>query len=502
MPAQICAVIAEESVSAAREAMTKAAAVADLIELRLDYLTDFDFSNLNNLRSLLEHKPVPVIITCRAIEEGGKQQIEERTRLRLLVEGARSLADYCDIEAAHYGEAASLNPDASRLIVSYHNFDQTPADLNAVYDRVTALPAAVHKIVTQAGTITDSLDLFSLLDRAKRDSRKLIALAMGEPGLMTRVLGPSRGCFLTYGSLVPGRGSASGQVTCEQLVDLYRVRKLSRDTVVTGLIGWHVAQSASPEMHNRAFAACNLDFVYIPFKVDDLTHFFRRFVRPETRELDWNLRGLSVTIPHKTAAMPLLDQIDETASGVGAVNTVVVDGAGLSGYNTDVAGGTGPLERVLKLAGESVGVIGAGGAARALIYGLLKRGARVTVFARDIDKAKQLRNEFGVSVTPIESFGASDVRIVINATPIGMRGHSEGSSPVDAASLQGRRAAYDLVYNPAETRFLRDARAQGCRTIGGLEMLVAQAALQFELWTGHQAPIGVMRSAASPRIEE
>ena len=321
---------------------------------------------------------------------------------------------------------------------------------------------------------------------------------MGQAGMITRVLGPSRGSFLTYGSLVSGKESAEGQFTCEELIDLYQIRRLSRDTSITGIIGSPIAHSASPAMHNRAFAELGLDFVYLPLEVQNVEEFFKRMVRPNTREVDWNLRGLSVTIPHKTKIIPLLYEVNEDAGEVGAVNTIVVNQGLLIGYNTDVQGSMGPLEKVCALTGENCAVIGAGGAARAVIYGLLRRGARVNVFARSIKEAYPMSDSF--CVAPIESLASSDVRVVINTTPVGMRGHSEGSTPLPGEALQGRLIVYDLVYNPLETKLLIDARAAGCRTISGLEMLIAQAALQFELWTGKKPPIEEMRHAALSKL--
>jgi 3-dehydroquinate dehydratase/shikimate dehydrogenase len=452
------------------------------------------------LHLLLDHKPLPVIITCRAVSEGGRQPVADHIRIALLVEGARQLADYCDVEAAYYREAALLSPDLSRLIVSYHNFAETPADLNSIYDRVTALPAAVHKIVTRAGTLTDSLASFKLLERARNENRRVILLAMGHAGLVTRVLCPAFGSFLTYAAFSKGKESAPGQPTCDELVDLYCVRRISRATSITGIIGSPVEHSASPAMHNRAFAQLGLDSVYLPFETKELAEFLSRFVRPSTREIDWNPRGFSVTLPHKSAVIPLLDEIDSTALKAGAVNTIVVDEERLIGYNTDVRGAMAPLEEACELAGESCAVVGAGGAARAVICGLLERGARVTVFARDTSKASMSPGSFSVSVLPLESLASSDARVVINTTPAGMRGHSEGSSPIPAGTLRGRLIAYDLVYNPLETQFLKDARAEGCQVIRGLEMLIAQAALQFELWTGQKAPVDAMRKAAMERI--
>jgi 3-dehydroquinate dehydratase/shikimate dehydrogenase len=494
--ARVCAVIAEESIEAARAAIKRAARVADMFELRLDYLRDFDFARPEDLKLLLEDKPLPAIITCRAVEEGGNQQLETRARLRLLVEGARQMADYCDIEATYYNQAMQLSADPSRLIISYHNFAETPANLDAVYRELCSLPAAIHKLATRARSISDALSVFRLLKYARAERRRLIALAMGEPGIITRVLGPAWGSFLTYGSVAGSRASAPGQLSCEELKLSYRVHKLSRNTAVTGIIGQPVSHSASPAMHNAAFAAFGLDFVYLPIEVSNLTEFFNCFVRSETRQIDWQLRGLSVTIPHKTAVIGLLDETDFVAQSVGAVNTVLVEDGRLVGYNTDVEGAIAPLERICTLSGASCAVIGAGGAARALVYGLVERGARVSVFARDPAKASQLARAFGVTVLPLSALKSSDALIVINATPVGMRGHSEGCSPLPREALRGRLIAYDLVYNPMATRFLEDARTEGCQTISGIEMLIAQAALQFELWTGMKPPLELMREAA------
>ncbi len=491
--AGICAVITEETMEAARAALREAAACADLAEVRLDYLRDFDFTDPQSLKKLLEDKTIPVIITCRARSEGGRQMVAEDVRLRLLVEGAQ-WAEWCDIEYSSFDRVASLSPDYSRMIISYHNFSETPADLENIYAKLSLLPAAVCKIATQANDFADSMTILRLLDRAHGEGRKLIALAMGEAGVITRVMALARGGFLTFGSLGQGRESAPGQLTCRELKQVYRVDYLSPKTTITGIIGKPVSHSASPAMHNAAYGALWLDFVYLPFEVDDLRKFFDT-IRSEP------MRGLSVTIPHKVAVMNFLDEIDETARKIGAVNTIVVRDGRFFGYNTDAAGAMGPLEKICELEGESCAVLGAGGAARAVVYGLVERGAAVTVFARDLGRARPLTESFGVRVLPLAEFSASDARIVINTTPLGMHGHSVGQSAVPRETLRGRSIAYDLVYNPLATRFLYDAKAEGCRIITGLEMLVFQAALQFNLLTGFDVPVELMRRAAGERID-
>src|SRR5215510_5233345 len=471
---RICAVIAEETIAGARSAIERAAQVADLAELRLDYLKDFEFSSLAGLRLLLDRKPLPVIITCRSIEEGGNQRIDDDLRMRLLVDGVRDLADYCDIEEAHYERAANLAPDLSRLIVSYHNFRETPKDLDAIYDRLRSRPAAVHKVAVRANRVEDVIPVFRLLDRAHNEGRSLIAISMGEPGLGARILGPSRGSFLTYGSLDFKNTTAAGQPGCVELRDVYRVHRIGRSTAVLGIIGNPVSHSASPWMHNAAAAALGLDLVYIPIEVKDVADFVTRMAHPATREVDWPWAGFSVTIPHKEAIVPLVDELDEVARAVGAVNTVVIRDGKLRGFNTDVAGAVEPLEQVTQLSGAGCAVVGSGGSARAVVYGLAQKGARVTVYARNSEKARRLAadfDDFGVEAADLSTMAASQDDIVINTTPVGMAGAGRSESVIAREALRGRAIAYDLVYNPLETRFLAEARQAGCKTISGIEML-------------------------------
>ena len=218
---------------------------------------------------------------------------------------------------------------------------------------------------------------------------------MGNAGIATRILGPSRGAFLTYGSLEDESATAPGQVNARQLRSVYHIDEINEETMICGLVGLPVMHSVSPHMHNAAFAAAGINGVYLPLEVRDITAFVKRMVHPKTREIDWNLRGLSVTAPHKSSVMELLDWIDPEAQEIGAVNTVVIEGHELHGYNTDVHGLIEPLrERVGSLADASVAVIGAGGAARAAVWALKRDGANVTVFARDPSKGRTACRSF------------------------------------------------------------------------------------------------------------
>jgi 3-dehydroquinate dehydratase/shikimate dehydrogenase len=388
-----------------------------------------------------------------------------------------------------------------RVICSQHDFGGTPADLGELFSRMMRTPADILKVATKANSITDCVELLRLCERGHCSGREVIAVSMGEAGMLTRVLGPAFGSFLTYASLDAAQATAPGQINARELREVYRVGGLNARTLVAGLVGSPVGHSLSPHTHNAAFAATGLDAVYVPFEVTDLSEFVRRMVDPRTRELGWNLRGLSVTAPHKQAIIPHLDSVSENASGVGAVNTVVVsEERGLEGYNTDAGAALAPLAGLVELRGASVALIGAGGAARAVLWALGERGARTTLFARDAAKAQAVAEEFGAEREPLEGASFRRFDLVINATPLGTRGSRETETPAVASQLRGARVAYDLVYNPAETRFLREAREAGCLTVGGLGMLVAQAEEQFRLWTGHEPPPGVMLAAAEKKL--
>jgi 3-dehydroquinate dehydratase/shikimate dehydrogenase len=469
----ICVPITENSDDAFFASLHEAEQTADAIELRLDYLSAVSLPRvIAELRSRIRQITKPLIFTFRPGGQGGKRDLSFEIDL------VESFAD-------------SPPPISwSKVICSWHNFDETPPNLIEQFERIERTPAAVVKIATQANLIGDCLRLFEITERAKQ-SKPVIVLGMGMPGVMTRILALSRGAMLTFGALRRGAESASGQPTIAELRDLYRVNQLSRESDIFGVIGNPVAHSRSPMMHNAALRALNRDGVYLPFEVDEVKDFVRDFVHPRTKMLDWRLRGLSVTIPHKLAIIPHLDFIDETAKAIGAVNTVVVKDRELHGYNTDCEGAMKPLDALMDVKGSRVAVLGAGGSARAICYGLRDRGAKVTIYARNLDKAQTLAGEFQARSEKLESFDGQ-AEIVVNCTPVGMRGSSEGQSPVSPETLSGVKLVYDLIYTPKDTALLQAAGRMRCRTLGGSAMLVAQAVEQFRLWTGLEAPVEVM----------
>jgi 3-dehydroquinate dehydratase/shikimate dehydrogenase len=504
-PAKICVPVCVRHATDLEHAIARAAEVAGIVELRLDCLDDNELENaLTFLRDYLNRADIPVILTLRSAEYGGHTTSDFKARRHfwtslIKVSGSAFIDLELDMAVGFTAEepAAKLSFDWNRIICSHHDFACVPSDLDQIYARMAATPARILKIAVQADDATDCLPVFRLLEQAQLEGREMIAIAMGQAGIMTRILGPSRGSFLTYGSFDNDSSTAPGQVTASELREVYRIDRIDQQTEVVGLIGDPVGHSLSPQIHNAAFETAGRNAVYIPFEVRDVGQFMRRMVHPRSLELVWNLRGLSVTAPHKSEVMNCLDWIDPAAKAIGAVNTILVREGELHGHNTDAAGFITPLKGKLgSLSDARCAIVGAGGGARAAVWGFRSEGAEVVLFGRDADKTRSLSQELEIKCRPLSGASFAGFDIVVNATPLGTRGVREADTVATAEQFRGVRLAYDLVYNPLETRFLREARAAGCETLGGIEMLLAQAVEQFKIWIGKDPDVEVMRAAA------
>jgi 3-dehydroquinate dehydratase / shikimate dehydrogenase len=486
MTARVCVCIREATTAAAVEAMDRAAQWADLVEVRADYIRDLD------LPRLFARKPCPVLFTLRSAQEGGEYRGAERSRLEAIVEAGRAGADLVDIEFSAFWKAIFGSLPRHTIVLSYHNFEAMPDDLESMVDRMAETGAGVLKIAVRARNLMDSARILRLLDSATEKRLNLCALAMGTPGVPTRVLGPRHGSWTTFASLPGGDATADGQLPADELIDLYRVRNLSRATSVYGVAGNPVGHSRSPLLHNKAFAARNLDAVYLPLEaadVDDLLEF-----------ADYaDLRGLSVTIPFKEHVRQRVRSISVEAEKTGAVNTLVRSAQGWHGENTDVDGFLWPLLRRTQPSKLKSVVLGAGGAARAVVFGLRTQGSPVCVVARNADKARELAKAFGAEWAHWEQLERLDWDLLVNATPVGMIPKTD-ESPMRPDWLRGEWV-YDLVYNPVETKLLRDAAKQRCRTIPGTEMFLGQAAKQQRLWVGSPMPLQEMSQALEAAMQ-
>ncbi len=269
---------------------------------------------------------------------------------------------------------------------------------------------------------------------------------------------------------------------------------IDSNTSLLGLIGNPVAHSLSPLMHNQAFAAIRYNGVYLAFRVTDPGSAIKGIKA-------LNFRGISVTLPHKVAIIKYLDEIDETTARIGAVNTIVNNNGQLIGHNTDCQGALNALRTQTGIQGKSVAIIGAGGAARAIGFGLVSSGGRVTIFNRSKTTGERLAADLKAEFLPLTDWQPNRYEILINTTPVGMFPDT-GVSPLPKKNLSKEMVVMDIVYNPLKTRLLKEAEAKGCRTIKGLTMFVFQAALQFELWTGQKAPVDIMQRSVLEALQD
>lgn len=275
------------------------------------------------------------------------------------------------------------------------------------------------------------------------------------------------------------------------------MNRISAKTQICLIVGDPVRHSLSPAMHNAAYEALGIDDRFVFTAAEVPIEQIKETIQA-VRTL--GIRGLTCTIPHKMAVMPYLDNIDAIAKKIGAVNTVVNNSGVLTGYNTDWFGTVTPLENILvqmnrgSLKNKKVALIGAGGAARAMAYGVLKKGASLSIYNRSRDAAEQLATETDSRAFSLDDLSTlTDADIILNATSLGMGEHSD-KTPVPQQYISGKHIVFDAVYAPKETRFIQEARKQGAIIIHGIEMLLYQGTAQFELYTGHQPPVEVMRS--------
>ena len=498
---KICVSICANTAAEFIKDIKRAEKSADVIELRFDCLRK------NEIKNAIENLPKinkQYLATFRPKEQGGKRELSLGERLKFwesLLWANKDKIFWVDFE---FDMSFVVNLQKTLTIASSHDFSGVSENLSATYEVFSITNADVLKTAVQANDITDSIAVWKLLERAKKENKQIIPIAMGEAGKWTRILGLAHGAFMTYAALDAGRETASGQITARDLIDTYRVKKLDEQTEIYGIVGNPASHSVSPFMHNAAFKLHNLNAIYIPFEVKNLDEFIAKFIREETREIKLNFKGFSVTIPHKEAIIKHLDSIDETAEAIGAVNTVKIVGGKLHAYNTDAHGFIEPLTKAYgDLKNAKVAVLGGGGAARAAIYGLRKEGAKVTVFARDLEKGRSLVEQFKIQNSRFKILNENydDFDIVVNATPLGTTGELENETAAVAEQIKNVHLVYDLVYNPFETRFLREAKSVGIPTVGGLAMLVAQGAAQFGIWTGKNAPLVEMSQIALRRLQ-
>ena len=471
--ALLCVTVSAPTLEELEEARIRAERDADLVELRLDGLRTID------VRAAIAGRARPVIVTCRPPWEGGRFDGSEEERRRILTAAVASDAEYVDLEWRAGFDDLIRSRRGRGIVLSAHDLDGMPADLEA---RLRVMAATGAEVIKIAPAIQHLRELVGLRDLgARHPTLRLLLIGLGPRGVPSRVLAARFGSLWAYAGREPG----TGQLTPEALLDVYRFRRLNRSTAVYGLAGDPIDRSLSPLLHNAGFEAAELDAVYLPFPSTDADD-----VLAAAGAL--GVQGLSVTTPLKVPICERLEWKDDWCASVGAANTIRRRAGGWEGTNTDVAGFLEPLQDE-ELVGLRATVVGAGGAARAVVAALRSRGALVTVAARRRRMAARLAGAGGsVAALPLERGGWD---LLVNTTPVGSWPEAD-QMPVPAELLAGGRIVYDLVYHPPITRLMREAVAAGCRAIGGIEMLIAQAERQFAWWTGHPPPAGLFRNVA------
>ncbi len=465
---------------------------AELVELRLDYI-----SGEVNVRRLLADRPGPVLIACRRERDGGKWSKSEEQRQMLLRTAIAEGVEFVDLEDDIAGNVPRFGK--TKRVVSLHDFRKTPDDLEAIHERLAQLDPDIIKICTMANHPHDNLRMLELVDRATIPT---VGICMGDIGIPTRVLCGKFGSPFTYATFHHERALAPGQLSFQQMTEVYRYNDIHRETDVYGVIADPVGHSLSPLIHNAAFAQAKLDNVYVPFRV--LREDLDRFIDDAPR-LD--IRGLSVTIPHKETVVAKLTQADGAVRGIGAANTVVFQGDERLGYNTDYRAAISSLEESIGeaeaadpdaepessgLKGKTALVLGAGGVGMAIVYGLTRRGVRVVVTDGVVGRAAELARRFDCRHVEWSARHSTTPDLLINCTPVGMHPNVD-ETPYEKHHLRPSMIVFDAVYNPENTLLIKQARQQHCRVVTGLDMFVRQACLQFKLFTGHEGPAELMR---------
>ncbi len=467
------------------EMIEKATAVAretPFLEFRLDYLDKPLLAMPRFKQFFADNTAATAIATCRRAALGGKFHGSIAAEMEVLSKAADSGFHIVDlelesVEALKKGELQKLRDSGIGLIISHHDFNATK-DLDGIYTRIDPFAPDFVKIVPTAKSLFDNVTLIRFLERMS-DQTNIIGICMGDAGVISRVLGVRAGSAFTFAAATPGEETGPGQIAARTLIETYRIEHVDAATKVYGVAGNPIRSSLSPVMMNTAFRRETVNAVYLALQTTKLSDLLKL-----VHEIP--VQGVSITMPLKEEILPHLEQTDPLSAKIGAVNTIRLLDGKLYGFNTDVAGIVIPLEKRLALRGAKVLVLGAGGAARAAVFGLRDKGAEVFILNRTPETAQKLARQSGSKTIKKDALAKTSFDVIINATPVGMAGNK--AAPLLEAKDLNARLVFDLVYNPLETPLIHMARQKGIPIITGVEMFVQQGARQFEIFTGKPAP--------------
>lgn len=485
---RICLTVTGETPEELTDRAFRAASLSGFVELRLDFLEHPQKGPL--VVRALRRKRIACIATLRGAAAGGQFQRSAEEQLAILREAGKAGAALVDLEleaAEHLGTAAVKRlRETVPVVLSSHDYQETPQDPSFSLDRIKGFPADYYKLVTLSHSHRDNAAILDLL-RSEKEKGRLVAFTLGQIGQPTRLMCLAAGSPFTYASPPEGGLPGVGQIPWEQMCGLYRASRIGPRTKFYGLVGNPVSHSISPTVHNAGFNQLKRDAVYLPLLVEDFADFYAALP-------SYRLGGVSVTMPHKEAAAASVDSKDRIAAKAGAVNTMVLRRKKWVGYNTDIAGVLNPLQQRIRVRGARVLVAGAGGVARAAVIALAEAGAKVFVTARRLPQAAELASLVRGKVLEPARLQHEQFDVIVHATPLGMTPNVEECfftpEQLNAPLL------LETVYTPMETMLVRMARDRHMEVVLGLEMFLEQAAGQFRLWTGRKAPREVMEQAA------
>jgi len=476
--------------------LEKALAQGDLAELRIDLIQDLDISEIGK-----RFDKNRIIVTNRKKEEGGLFEGSESERVLPLIEAMEEGFGFIDIEVSSKENLETLISkkfelnSKTNIISSYHNFKETPSTIKQIFDQMKNQGQDVIKIVGFANDISDNLIIRQLINNAIADKKKIISFLMGEKGEISRILCNSWGSFTTYAPLNDQNNTAPGQVPLGILKDVYRISSIKNDFDIFGLIGNPVKESIGYYVHNKLFSYYDFNGIYLNFLVDDLSKFMNGF--------KGEFKGLCVTMPFKEQIMPYLDEVDEMALKIGAINTIKKTNGGLFGTNTDWLGALYSIEKVTKIKGKRVLILGAGGTGKAIAFGIENNGGELMISNRSRKKAEDLSKKIGAEIVPWEDRNDANFDILVNATKIGM-GTGRDDCPMDEKFFDKDLSGitiFDAVYSPINTKLLQLSEKQGATVANGLDMYIGQAMAQFELWTGIKPSIEKMEQLSKEALK-
>jgi 3-dehydroquinate dehydratase/shikimate dehydrogenase len=485
----VCLVLTGPTLADCRRQLDESRAYIDLAELRADLVNHSEWPHLNEFS---QRAGVPLILTLRQPRDGGQwtgTPDERETFFRAALDGLWKWFDIEDDQRLPFENVLSAHDIG--LVVSFHETKGVP-DGWAQRLQKNRAPGVVSKAAVNPQSSAEYLkflkDLFAL--RPDAASGGVVALAMGGFGFSSRVLAARLGSRWTYVS-APGHSAAPGHTDPRTLNELYRFREQTAETPVFGIVGNPVFHTKSPIIHNPGFAALGVKGTYVPFLADNLTAFFA------TCDL-LGVVGLSCTIPFKEDVLLHLDETSSAVQATGACNTLWRTPLGpWKGDNTDAPGFMVPLSKIAgNLEGMRATVVGTGGAARGIVWALCQAGVKVVVLGRTPDKAQSLAADFGAEWAPLGPESRLIVEdhadIIAQTTSVGM-GETEGQDPLDWYDFTGREIAYEIIYVPKWTAFLKRAKQAGCRVLFGEDMLVNQAFGQFRRFTGAEYPLDALK---------